>query len=171
MTPTARAAARGPVVRSCPRSAVPSIAILAQIDDGRLPPKDPAPRRLSSSYAGGVEEDETRPGSEFPTEFTAVSLTGSLSVRTTEQGLPLGVRVDAEELRGDPQRLAGEILRLCRQSANRAGLQRRNQLRDAGFSADMLALTGLPTEAEVARQEIIEEQEYETQPQSWLRSV
>jgi len=35
----------------------------------------------------------------------------------------------------------------------------------------MLAMTGLPTEQEVARQEIIEEQEYETEPQSWLRSV
>lgn len=116
-------------------------------------------------------EDETRPDSEFPTEFTAASLTGSLSVRTTEQGLPLGVRVDAEELRGDPQRLAEEILRLCRRSADRAALLRRNQLREAGFSADMLALTGLPTEAEVARREMVEEQEYETQPQSWLRSV
>ncbi|MBF6171404.1 hypothetical protein [Nocardia blacklockiae] len=119
----------------------------------------------------GPNEDEGRADGEFPAEFGAASLTGSIAVRTTEQGLPLGIRIDSDELRRDPQSLAGEILRLCRQSANRAGLQRREQLREAGFTSEMLALTGLPTEAEVARQEIIEEQEYDTQPESWLRSV
>ncbi|MGK8511923.1 hypothetical protein ACRS5S_29170 [Nocardia asiatica] len=107
----------------------------------------------------------------FPTEFVATSLTGSISVRTTEMGLPLGIEVDADQLRRDPEALAGEILRLCKQSANRAGLARRAQLRQWGFSSEMLALTGLPTEQQVARQEIIDEQEYDTEPQSWLRSV
>ncbi|WP_040731518.1 hypothetical protein [Nocardia tenerifensis] len=108
---------------------------------------------------------------EFPTEFVATSLTGSIAVRTTEQGLPLGIKVDQDQLRRDPATLAAEILRLCKQSANRAGLARRAQLREAGFTSEMLAMTGLPTEEEVARQEIIDEQEYETEPQSWLRSV
>ncbi|WP_280386495.1 hypothetical protein [Nocardia wallacei] len=117
------------------------------------------------------QEGQGLPEDEFPTEFSAASVTGTISVRTTEQGLPLGIRVDPDELRRDPDSLAGEVLRLCRQAANRAGLQRRKQLQEAGFSSDMLALTGLPTEADVARQEIIEEQEYDTQPQSWLRSV
>ncbi|KAA8886395.1 hypothetical protein F3087_23195 [Nocardia colli] len=110
-------------------------------------------------------------GQEFPTEFVVTSLTGSIAVRTTEQGLPLGIKLDQDQLRRDPQALAAEILRLCKQSANRAGLARRTQLREAGFTSEMLAMTGLPTEQEVARQEIIEEQEYETEPQSWLRSV
>jgi hypothetical protein len=111
-----------------------------------------------------------RPG-DFPTEFTANSLTGSISVRTTEMGLPLGIKIDADQLRRDPDALAGEILRLCKQAANRAGLARRAQLQQWGWTSEMLALTGLPTEQQVARQEIIEEQEYDTEPQSWLRSV
>lgn len=111
------------------------------------------------------------PIGEFPAEFVATSLTGSISVRTTETGLPLGVKVDAEQLRRDPEALAGEVLRLCRQAANRAGLARRAQLRQLGFTSEMLALTGLPTEQQVATQEIIDEQEYDTEPQSWLRSV
>ncbi|MFI6046327.1 hypothetical protein ACIA8C_32235 [Nocardia sp. NPDC051321] len=108
---------------------------------------------------------------EFPTEFVVTSLTGSIAVRTTEQGLPLGIRLDQDQLRRAPEALAAEILRLCKQSANRAGMARRAQLQEAGFTSEMLAMTGLPTEQEVARQEIIEEQEYETEPQSWLRSV
>ncbi|MFF0542566.1 hypothetical protein [Nocardia thailandica] len=108
---------------------------------------------------------------EFPTEFSASSLTGTIVVRTTEQGLPVGITVDPEELRRDPSALAGEILRLCQKSAKRAGLARRNQLAEAGFDPALLAATGLPTEAEVAAAEIVEEQEYDTEPQSWLRSV
>ncbi|WP_280312482.1 hypothetical protein [Nocardia abscessus] len=107
----------------------------------------------------------------FPTEFVATSVTGSISVRTTEMGLPLGVKVDSDQLRRDPEVLAGEILRLCKQAANRAGLARRAHLQQLGFTSEMLALTGLPTEQQVARQEIIDEQEYDTEPQSWLRSV
>lgn len=108
---------------------------------------------------------------QFPAEFTAASLTGAISVRTTEQGLPVGVTVDADQLRRDPAELAAEILRLCRKSAKRAGLARRNQLAEAGFDPALLAATGLPTAAEVAAAEIVEEQEYDTEPQSWLRSI
>ncbi|WP_039795613.1 hypothetical protein [Nocardia araoensis] len=111
------------------------------------------------------------PVGEFPAEFVATSLTGSISVRTTEMGLPLGIKVDPDQLRRDPEALAGEVLRLCKQAANRAGLARRAQLRQLGFTSEMLALTGLPTEQQVATQEIIDEQEYDTEPQSWLRSI
>ncbi|MGS2808679.1 hypothetical protein [Nocardia sp. MW-W600-9] len=108
---------------------------------------------------------------EFPTEFTASSLTGTIEVRTTEQGLPIGITVDPAELQRDPSALAAEVLRLCQKSAKRAGLARRNQLAAAGFDERLLAATGLPTEAEVAAAEIVEEQDYDTEPQSWLRSV
>lgn len=107
----------------------------------------------------------------FPTEFTLASRTGAVVVCTTEQGLPLGVVVERDQLRGDPMALAGEILRLCKQSAARAGLQRREQLQAAGLAPEMLALTGLPTLAEVARQEIVQEQEFDTEPDSWLRPI
>ncbi|WP_433205002.1 hypothetical protein ACQP1G_17165 [Nocardia sp. CA-107356] len=107
---------------------------------------------------------------EWPT-FTAVSLTGSISVCTTEQGLPVGIKVDRAELQRDLRQLSGEILRLCQRSANRAGLARRAQLVEAGISPATLAMTGLPTKGAVARQEVLEEQDYETEPVSWLRSV
>ncbi|GGL23734.1 hypothetical protein [Nocardia jinanensis] len=108
---------------------------------------------------------------EFPTEFSAHSLTGSIRVRTTETGLPMAVSVEPGQLRRDPAALAGEILRLCGQSAARAGLERRKQLKEAGFTAEMLRLAGLPTEEEVARREIVAERDYDTEPESWLRSV
>ncbi|WP_280425428.1 hypothetical protein [Nocardia carnea] len=108
---------------------------------------------------------------EFPTEFTAHSLNGSIRIRTTEMGLPTSISVEPGELRRDPDSLAAEILRLCRQSAARAGLERRRHLQEAGFTSEMLKLAGLPTEEEVARQELVQEQEYETEPESWLRSV
>ncbi|MEU4837328.1 hypothetical protein [Nocardia testacea] len=118
-----------------------------------------------------MTSDSDRVKSEFPTEFGAHSLTGTIRVRTTEMGLPVAISVAPDQLRRDPDALAGEILRLCKQSAARAGLERRKQLQDAGFTTDMLRSTGLPTEAEVARQEILDEQDYDTEPESWLRSV
>ncbi|MGY4102268.1 hypothetical protein ACW2Q0_22345 [Nocardia sp. R16R-3T] len=111
---------------------------------------------------------EIQPG---PPEWTATSRSGAISVRTTEQGLPLGISIEPAELKRDPQGLAAEVLRLCRQAANRAGMARRAELAAAGMPGEMLALTGLPTTEDVARQELAEEQEYETEPDSWLRQV
>nr|WP_019926180.1 hypothetical protein [Nocardia sp. BMG111209] len=101
----------------------------------------------------------------------ATSRDGSISVETTEQGLPLRISVEPGELRRNPDDLAADLLRLCRRAANRAGAARRQQLAEAGMSADLLALTGLPKAEEVERQELIDEQESEVEPQSWLRSV
>ncbi|WP_067695652.1 hypothetical protein [Nocardia jejuensis] len=102
---------------------------------------------------------------------TSANPSGSIRVRTTEQGLPLAVKVESAELHRDPTQLAGELLRVCQRAAARAGLAKRKQLEEAGMSAAGLARTGLPTEADVARQEIVEEQDYDTEPQSWLRTV
>ncbi|MFE4455843.1 hypothetical protein ACFROC_00665 [Nocardia tengchongensis] len=103
--------------------------------------------------------------------LVVANTSGSIRVRTTNQGLPLAVKVEAAELHRDSAQLAGEVLRLCQKAANRAGLALRKQLEEAGLDAAGLARTGLPTEADVARQEIVEEQDYDTEPQSWLRSV
>ncbi|MGW6724416.1 hypothetical protein ACWF9G_00800 [Nocardia sp. NPDC055029] len=106
-----------------------------------------------------------------PSEWTATTRNGAISVRTTEQGLPLGISIDAAELRRPPDELAQEVLRLCRSAANRAGVARREALAAAGMSREWLALTGLPTTEEVAVQEISDEQEYDTEQESWLRPV
>ncbi|WP_194817360.1 hypothetical protein [Nocardia sp. XZ_19_385] len=102
---------------------------------------------------------------------TAANISGTISVKTTEQGLPLAISVEPGELRRDPTELANQILRLCRQAANRAGLARREQLQEAGLSSQALALTGLPKPEDVAAQEWVEEEEYEEEPQSWLRDA
>ncbi|MFE1593222.1 hypothetical protein [Nocardia sp. NPDC058705] len=109
--------------------------------------------------------------SDPPAEWTATSRDGSIEVRTTEQGLPVGISIEAAELRRDPTGLAEEVLRLCRTAANRAGLARREQLAAAGLAPEWLAMTGLPSAEEVAAQEIAQEQDYETEQDSWLRPV
>lgn len=103
--------------------------------------------------------------------FFALSRTGAIEVRTTEQGLPLGISIEADELRRSPSELAAEILRLCQQSATRAALARRAELSAAGVSSDVLASLGLPTPEAVAVAEVVAEQDYDTEPDSWLRSV
>ncbi|GAB2562544.1 hypothetical protein [Nocardia heshunensis] len=110
-------------------------------------------------------------GGEDWASLVVANSSGSIRVRATNQGLPLAVKVESNELHRDPTQLAGEILRLCQKAANRAGLALRKQLEEAGLDAESIARAGLPTEAEVARQEIVEEQDYDTEPQSWLRSV
>ncbi|MFI6870200.1 hypothetical protein [Nocardia sp. NPDC050406] len=106
----------------------------------------------------------------FPTQFTVSSRTGAVVLTATEQGLPVAIEVERSELRDDPAGLAREILRLSHQIANRAGMERRAQLQAAGLAPELLALTGLPTTEEVARQEYVEEQE-EDEPDSWLRPI
>ncbi|AXK86411.1 hypothetical protein IU443_08770 [Nocardia farcinica] len=106
-----------------------------------------------------------------PVEWTASSRDGSITVRTTEQGLPRGIAIEPAELRRDPADLAAQVLRLCKQAANRAGVARREQLTAAGMAPEMLALLGLPTQEQVAGQELADEEEYEDQPRSWLREV
>ncbi|MCA2210201.1 MULTISPECIES: hypothetical protein [Nocardia] len=103
--------------------------------------------------------------------FFALSRTGAIEVRTTEQGLPLGITIEADELRRAPGELAAEVLRLCKQSADRAALARRAELSAAGVSSDVLTSLGLPTPESVAAAEVVAEQDYDTEPDSWLRSV
>lgn len=107
---------------------------------------------------------------DMPTSV-AMSRSGAITVETTETGLPLRVQLDRAELRRAPEDLAAEVLRLCRQAADRAGARRRAQLAEAGVSADLLALTGLPTAAEAQRRALIDEQEYDVEPESWLRTL
>ncbi len=126
------------------------------------------PEAAGSAEADAADSDPQQPGF---TEWTAASRTGSITVRTSDQGLPLGISVDPAELQRDPRALAAEVLRLCKQAANRAALARRAEFEEAGVPADTLRSMGLPTPEEVARAELLEEDEYETEPESWLRST
>ncbi|HEY9313269.1 hypothetical protein [Williamsia sp.] len=100
----------------------------------------------------------------------ATSRTGGLSVVTTEQGLPTSVRIEPAELHKDPAILAGEVLRLCRQAAMRAGVARREELRAAGVGADIIEQMNLPRPDDLARAEY-EDDSVAGEPGSWMRSI
>jgi hypothetical protein len=102
------------------------------------------------------------------TTGTATSRGGRISVTTTELGLPLALSVVADQLQRDPAELADDLLALCRQAANRAGLARRQELAEQGVSSSGLDLLKLPKPEEVQREEIAYETEHEYEPRSWL---
>ncbi|GAB11914.1 hypothetical protein GOARA_091_00320 [Gordonia araii NBRC 100433] len=102
---------------------------------------------------------------------TASLRNGALSVQTTEQGLPLAIKVDDSQLQRDPSLLAKDLLRLCQQAAVRAGLERRRALEEAGVPSEIVAQLGLPTADQAARQEIRDEWEDEHETTTWMRSV
>ncbi len=95
----------------------------------------------------------------------AVSRSGRISVETTEMGLPTAITIDRGELRRDPDLLAGEILRLCRQASARARLARRGELATAGVARDVLDSLGLPTADAVSLAEFVAETEYDYAPE------
>ncbi len=99
---------------------------------------------------------------------SAVSRNGSIAVETTEEGLPIRLTVECYEICRPPAELAREILRLCQQSANRAGLAHRAELEAAGLGREALEWTGLPMTADIAHQELVEESLYDYEPRSWL---
>jgi hypothetical protein len=78
---------------------------------------------------------------------------GTVSVRTTERGLPVDLRLDAVELEKPPQQLANDIMALCRLSAAQAQVARRRELIERGFSATVIRGLNLATEEELVRAE------------------
>jgi hypothetical protein len=98
----------------------------------------------------------------------AASRSGRIRVRATEGGVPTAVTIEPREMTRPPDELARDLLRLCRQAALRAQLERRRQHTEAGVEPTTLRLLGLPTHDEVARIEEEIESEYEHEPVSWF---
>ncbi|MGV0815356.1 hypothetical protein ABQF34_25670 [Mycolicibacterium boenickei] len=96
---------------------------------------------------------------------------GTISVRTTERGLPVALRLDPVELKKSPTALADEILALCRLSAARAQVQRRRDLVEKGYSASVIGPMQLATEDELARAEDEVLGDEDNLPPTWSRSV
>jgi hypothetical protein len=99
------------------------------------------------------------------------SRSGTISVRTTERGLPVALRLDAVELTKPPEHLARDIMALCRLSASRAQVARRRDLVEKGFSAEVIHALQLTTEEELARAEEEVLGDEDELPPSWRRSV
>jgi hypothetical protein len=99
------------------------------------------------------------------------SHSGTISVLTTERGLPVALRLDAAELKKPPEQLARDIMALCRLSAARAQVARRRDLAEKGFSAAVIRGLQLATEEELALAEEEVSGEQDGLPPSWRRSV
>ena len=99
------------------------------------------------------------------------SRNGTISVRTTERGLPVALRLDAIELTKPPEQLARDIMALCRLSAARAQVAHRRELAEKGYSAIVIHGLQLATEEELAltEEEVLGDED--DLPTSWRRSV
>jgi hypothetical protein len=96
---------------------------------------------------------------------------GTISVLTTERGLPVALRLDPTELTKPPQQLAHDIMALCRLSAARAQVARRHELAEKGFSPAVIRGLGLATEEELSQAEDEALADEEDLPPSWRRPV
>lgn len=100
------------------------------------------------------------------------SRTGTITVVTTERGLPTALKFDRSELARPPQELADEILSLCKLSALRAQVAFRRDLAGKGYTSSTLRQMGLPTEEDLARlEEELFDQDDDDPPVTWMRSV
>ncbi|WKG03096.1 hypothetical protein [Mycolicibacterium sp. HK-90] len=96
---------------------------------------------------------------------------GTISVRTTERGLPVALRIDPAELKKPPAQLADEIMALCRLSAARAQVERRRDLTEKGYSTSVIDPLRLATEDDLARAEDQVLGDEDELPTTWSRSV
>ncbi|WP_254206204.1 hypothetical protein [Nocardia alni] len=131
------------------------------VDPGGAEP----PGRTSSANPVGAPQDNGYTG--WSTGQASLR-TGEIVVTTTEFGLPLHLRVDAGQLRREPADLAGDLMRLCRLAAGRAGYARRTELTQLGMTDPTLDLLGLPTQDAVEQTELGDEDNHEYEPRSWL---
>lgn len=105
------------------------------------------------------------------TVVTATNRSRTISVRATDQGLPVEVKIDKSELRYGAQALADEVMRLTREAALEAGARRREHLARVGVSNDVLNRLGLPTRAELTKAQPVWEEDEDVAPMSWKRPV
>ncbi|MEV0672970.1 hypothetical protein [Mycobacterium sp. NPDC050441] len=96
---------------------------------------------------------------------------GTISVHTTERGLPVALRLDPVELKKPSTQLADEIMALCRLSAARAQVERRRELAEKGYSTSVIDPLQLATEDELAHAEDEVLGEEGELPSTWGRSV
>jgi len=99
------------------------------------------------------------------------STRGTISVTTTERGLPTALRLDPVELEKPPEHLARDIMALCRLSAARAQVARRRELVDKGFHESAIRSLSLATEEELSRAEDEAFGDDDDLPPTMLRSV
>lgn len=95
---------------------------------------------------------------------------GTVTVRATDQGMPVEISFERGEYRYGAQALADEILRLTKRSALAARAKRREVLAEAGMPADILDRLGLPTRNQAVA-ELDRMDDEDTGQTSWMRPV
>ena len=109
-------------------------------------------------------------GSEPVAQRPTVSRTSDISVRTTERGLPIQLKIGAGEMSRAPDDLAREILSLCQLSALRLQVARRRDLLERGFTPAVIRGLNLATEEELAKAEDAASGDDEGPPETWMTS-
>ncbi|WP_028479244.1 hypothetical protein [Nocardia sp. CNY236] len=111
-------------------------------------------------------------GSPIPNVTVASSSnrSGTITVRATDQGMPVQITFERSEYRYGATSLANEILRLTRRSTVAAQARRRELLAEAGMPSDILDRLGLPTRRQ-AVDELDRIDDEDTGPTSWMRPV
>ncbi|QOW31227.1 hypothetical protein [Nocardia seriolae] len=107
---------------------------------------------------------------QVPPVTTAASSNraGTVTVRATDQGMPVELQFERGEYRYGAQALADEILRLTKRSAIVARSRRREQLAETGVPEAMLDRLGLPTR-QAAVDELDRLDDADTGQTSWMR--
>ncbi|MFI9412506.1 hypothetical protein [Nocardia gamkensis] len=112
----------------------------------------------------------TRPSVPNVTVASSSNRSGTISVRATDQGMPVEIKFERSEYRYGAQSLANEILRLTQRSAIAARARRRELLAESGMPSDILDRLGLPT-----RQQAVDEldriDDADTGPTTWMRPI
>ncbi|WP_280408042.1 hypothetical protein, partial [Nocardia brasiliensis] len=86
----------------------------------------------------------TQPQIPNVTVAASTNRSGTISVRATDQGMPVEIKFERSEYRYGAQTLANEILRLTKRSTVAAKARRRELLAEAGMPADILDRLGQP---------------------------
>ncbi|MFI9406642.1 hypothetical protein [Nocardia sp. NPDC052316] len=112
----------------------------------------------------------TQPQVPNVTVASSTNRSGTISVRATDQGMPVEIKFERSEYRYGAQSLANEILRLNKRSTVAAKARRRELLAEAGMPADILDRLGLPTR-QAAVDELDRIDDADTGPTTWMRPV
>ncbi|WP_052689038.1 DUF2694 family protein [Williamsia herbipolensis] len=121
-----------------------------------------------------AEDEATATSTEhsLPTVGLAATPSGSIEVRTTEQGLPTSIRIERSEMDKPADTLARTILLLCQQAGKRAAAAHRAQLLADGHPLEAVSYLNLPTDRDAADFDLyVDSQLGDSEPDTWMRRV
>ena len=126
---------------------------------------DPAP-----SDDAGEDGEPSDTEVALPTVGRASTPTGSVEVRTTMQGLPTAIHIEASEMDRSAARLSRTILLLCRQAGARAGAAHRAELLAQGHPLEAVSYLNLPSDRDAAAVDReVDDFFDDEEPGTWMR--